>query len=165
MCATAFLEGRNTQALSLLESRMREASQLQKYERAAQIRDELEFMKTIQSRPHFLRTALLERTGAVLCTLNGKTEVHFMAYGFPIAHAVWPCDPDTFDAVKSTFHKRVLHPPDRLTMQQVDAITVLGAWMFKERERISVLPLTSNGSLSEFDAALEERLDHIHSRQ
>lgn len=165
VCAIAFLEGRDTQALSLLESRMKEASQVQKYERAAQIRDELEFMKTIHSRPHFLCTALLERTGAVLYTLKGKIEIHFMAYGFPIAHAVWPCDPDTFNAVKSIFHERVLYPPDRLTMQQVDAITVLGAWMFKERESISVLPLTSNGSRSEFDAALEEMLDQIHSRQ
>ena len=88
-----------------------------------------------------------------------------MAYGFPIAHAVWPCDPGTFGTVKSIFHERVLHPPDRLTMQQVDAITVLGAWMFKERESISVLPLTSNGCLSEFDAALEEMLDQIYSGQ
>ncbi len=163
--ATAFLEGRDTQTLSLLESRMKEASQVQKYERAAQVRDELEFMKNIHSRPHFLRIALLERTGAVLYTLKEKTEVHFMAYGFPIAHAVWPCDPNTFDTVKTIFHEWVLHPPDRLTMQQVDAITVLGAWMFKERESISVLPLTSIECLSEFDVALEEMLDQIHVEQ
>ena len=165
VCAAAFLEGRDTQTLSLLESRMKEASQVQKYERAAQIRDELEFMKTIHSRPHFLRTALLERTGAVLYTLNGKVEIHFMAYGFPIAHAVWPCDPNIFDTMKSTFHERVHHPPDRLTMQQVDAITVLGAWMFKERESILVLPLISNESLSEFDVALEEMLNQVHLEQ
>ncbi len=162
-CVSAFLEGKDTSAFTLLERRMKEYSQVKEYEQAAQIRDELEFMTSIHSRPNFLRIPLLKRTGVVIHTFNATAEVHFIAYGFPIAHIVWPSSSKILDTAKTMFKKRVLHPPDRLSMQQVDAITILGSWMFKERGRITVLLLASKASFMEFFAGLEENLDQLHS--
>lgn len=163
-CANALLEGRDSDVMATLKSRMIQASESQEYECAAKIRDWLEVMNAIHSRPHFFRIPLLERTGAVIYMFDGKIEIHFMAYGIPIAHTVWPCDQNIFKKVKSSFHKETLHQPSRLTMQQVDAISVLAAWMFKQRNRITVLPLTASGSPAEFDAALGKMIDQAHAK-
>lgn len=163
--AVEILEGHGTQVLSALETRMQEASRAKEYELAAKFRDWLEIVKRIHSRPQFLRTPLLERTGAAIHTFKGKIEVHFMACGVPVAHSKWPCDQNAFNQVKATFHERVLDAPDRLSRQQMDAVRVLGAWMFRERAGITVLPLAIGGSLPEFDAALEAVLDQMHTKQ
>ncbi|MCY4204918.1 MAG: exonuclease domain-containing protein [Bacteroidetes bacterium] len=162
--AVAFLEGRDPGALDLLKTKIGEASEAKEYELAAQRRDSLDVMKTIHARPKYFRTALLDRTGAILYKKRGQSEVHFMTYGSPVAHVAWPCDQKTFDEARGKFHKEVLHPPDRLTMQQVDAIRLLGAWMFKERDNISVLTLEAQKPPATFDAELELQLRKTYGK-
>jgi len=159
--AIAFLEGRFPDVLDLLKSRIEEASEAQDYELAIQRRDSLEIMERIHVRPQFLRTAILERTGVVLYQRKKQLEVHFMVYGSPIDHLVWPCDQKTFDTAINKFHDRRLHPPGRITMQQVDEISLLSSWMFKERENISVVELELHEPSDEFDVRLEIQ---IHKR-
>lgn len=156
--AIAFLEGLDSDALTQMENHMNEASQSMLYELAAKRRDWLAVMKKICDRPHFLRTALLERTGVVINALNGKTEVHFMAYGAPVAHIVRPCDRELFQAACARFHDRVLEPPERLSMQKVDAISLLNTWIFKQRDHIKVLPLGADTDPQVFDKSLESLL-------
>ncbi len=156
--AIAFLEGRDPNVLKALAHQIQEASMAQEYELAAQRHKWLKVMELIYARPSFMRTALLDRTGAVLYTMEDKTEIHFMAYGCPVAHVVWPCDDDLFHSSKAEFHARAKHSPERLSVQQVDAISLLGMWMFKELKYISVLPMRPDDLPSEFDATLEALL-------
>ena len=100
-------------------------------------------MQTIYSRPHFTRVALLERSGAVLYRNEDKIEVHFVVHGCPTVHRVWPCADDVFREALVAFQDRMFQPPDRLKMQQVDAVRLLSAWMFKNRDHIHVLYLDS----------------------
>ncbi len=153
--AIAFLEGKNADLLDVITNQIQEASLAQEYEIAAQRRDWLDVMKLIQVRPLFTRTPLLKRTGAVVYRLDDKKEIHFMAYGCPVGHVRWPCEDELFQSFRAEFHDQVKSPPERLNMQQVDAISLLGMWMFKERDHISVLPLNSDYTPSTFNAALE----------
>ena len=159
--AIDFLEGKNSDALATLERSIYAASEAQEYEVAAQRRDSLAIMRTIHARPYFLRTPLLERRGAVLYPWKNKIEVHFMAYGAPVAHIVWPCDQQILDAAKTEFHNQMCRPPDRLSMQQVDAIRLFGSWMFRERENVSVLVPSAEEASSTFDATLESLLHEL----
>ena len=167
--AIAFLEGQNSDALTQMEKHMNEASKSMLYELAAKRRDWLTVMEKICVRPHFLRTALLERTGAIINELNVKTEVHFMAYGAPVAHLVWPCNQELFHTACTEFYDKVLDPPERISMQRVEAISLLGTWIFKERDHIKVLPLGANEDLQAFGKSLESLLhmdtDTVQERQ
>ena len=149
--AIAFLQGENSQALTILERRMQHAAKMQAYERAARVRNWLAAMQTIHLRPHFTRVALLERSGVVLYRNDDKIEVHFVVHGCPIAHRVWPCAQDVFREALVEFHDQLFQTQDRLTMQQVDAISLLSAWMFKKRDHIHVLSWATEKPLSAFE--------------
>lgn len=155
----SFLEGRDPTACSILKSEIQKASHAQEYEMAAQMRDWLTALETVESRPHFLRTPLLNRTGAILYQEQETFEIHLMVCGAPVAHVLYPCkEPDLQDAT-TKFHQYVLHPPTRITMQHVDRTSILGAWMFKQQDHISVLPLSEDIQSSAFDAALHSHLE------
>ena len=160
--AIDFLEGEASDALAVTERGMHEASRRQEYELAAQLRDNQAVMESVDMRPNFLRTALLERTGAVLYVQKDSMEIHFMAHGIPVAHIIWPCDQEILDAAKAKFYSQVHQPPDRLSLQQVDAIRILGSWMFREREHISVLVLSAGDSFPTFEEALESSLHQFY---
>lgn len=162
--ATAFLQGENSEALTILEHRMQHAAKRQAYERAAQIRNWLVAMKTIHSRPHFTRVALLKRSGAVLYRNEDKIEVHFVAHGCPTLHWVWPCDEDVFGEALVVFQDQVLQPQDRLKMQHVDAVSLLSAWMFKKRDHIHVLFWATEKSWSKFECELRSQLEDMYTK-
>lgn len=162
--ATAFLQGENSEALTILERRMQHAAKMQAYERAARIRNWLVAMKTIHSRPHFTRVALLERSGAVLYRNEDRIEVHFVVHGCPTVHRVWPCAEDVFREALVVFQDRMFQPQDRLKMQQVDGISLLSAWMFKNRDHIHVLSWAAEKSLSAFERDLQSLIEEIHTR-
>lgn len=161
--ATAFLQGENSEALSILERRMEHAAKIQAYERAARIRNWLVAMQTIHSRPHFTRVALLERSGAVLYRNEDKVEVHFVVHGCPTIHRVWPCAEEIFREALAVFQDRMFQPQDRLKIQQVDAASLLSAWMFKNRDHIHVLSWAAEKSLSEFQRDLQSLLEELHA--
>ncbi|MDE2771304.1 MAG: DEDD exonuclease domain-containing protein [Bacteroidota bacterium] len=162
--ATAFLQGENSEALAILERRMEHAAKIQAYERAARIRNWLVAMQTIHSRPHFTRVALLERSGAVLFRNEDKIEVHFVVNGCPTIHRVWPCAEDIFREALVEFQDRMFQPQDRLKMQQVDAASLLSAWMFKNRDQIHVLSWAAEKSFSEFQRDLQSLLEELHAK-
>ena len=162
--ATAFLQGENSEALSILERRMEHASKIQAYERAARIRNWLVAMQTIHSRPHFTRVALLERSGVVLYRNEDTTEVHFVVHGCPTVHRVWPCAEDIFREALVVFQDQMFQQPDRLKMQQVDAVSLLSAWMFKNRDHIHVLSWSAEKSLSEFEYEMRTLLEEMHTK-
>ena len=143
---------------------MRRAAKRQAYERAARIRDWLVAMQTIQSRPHFTRVALLERSGAVLYRNEDRIEVHFVVHGCPTVHRVWPCAEEIFREALVVFQDQMFQPQDRLKMQQVDAASLLSAWMFKNRDRIHVLPWAAEKSLAEFERDLRSLLEEMHTK-
>ena len=161
---TAFLQGETSEALSILERRMQRAAQTQAYERAARIRNWLVAMKTIHSRPHFTRVALLERSGAVLYRNEDKIEVHLVAHGCPTVHLVWPCAEDIFREALAVFQDQMSQKPDRLKMQQVDAVSLLSAWMFKNRDHILVLSWAPEKPLSEFECELRSLIEEMHTK-
>ena len=162
--ATAFLQGENSEALSILERRMQRAAKTQAYERAARIRNWLVAMQTIHSRPHFTRVALLERSGAVLYQNEDNIEVHFVVHGCPTVHRVWPCAEDTFREALVVFQDQMFQPQDRLKMQQIDAASLLSAWMFKNRDRVHVLPWAAEKSLAEFERDLQSLIEDMHTK-
>jgi len=162
--AKAFLQGENSEALNILERRIQHAAKTQAYERAARIRNWLVAMQTIHSRPHFTRVALLERSGAVLYRNEDKIEVHFVVHGCPTVHRVWPCADDVFREALVVFQDQMFQPPDRLKMQQVDAVRLLSAWMFKNRDHIHVLYWTAEESPSTFECELQSLLEEMHTK-
>lgn len=162
--AIAFLQGENSEALTILERRMQHAAKRQAYERAARIRNWLVAMETIHSRPHFTRIALLERSGTVLYPNENKVEVHFVVHGFPTIHRVWPCAEDVFREALAVFHDQMSQPRDRLTMQQVDAVSLLGTWMFKNRDHIRVLFWATEMSLPAFEREMQSLLEEMHTK-
>ena len=162
--AIAFLQGENSQALTILERRMQHAAKMQAYERAARVRNWLAAMQTIHSRPHFTRVALLERSGVVLYRNDDKIEVHFVVHGCPIVHRVWPCAQDVIREALVEFHDQLFQTQDRLTMQQVDAISLLSAWMFKKRDHIQVLSWATEKPLSAFECELWSLLEEMHTK-
>ena len=162
--ATAFLRGENSEALSILERRMQHAAKKQAYERAARIRNWLVAMQAHHSRPHFTRVALLERSGAVLCRNEDKIEVHFVVYGCPTAHLVWPCTEDIFREALVVFQDQMFRQQDRLKMQQVDAVSLMSTWMFKNRDHLHVLPWAADKSLSAFECELRSSLEEMYTK-
>ena len=159
--ACDFLEGKDSDATEKLLDGIRQASQVQAYEIAAQRRDWLTVLEAVDSRPHFMRTELFNRTGAVVYTLNNKTEVHYMAFGIPIVHVVWPCKTDILIRKKVNFFDFIEKPPPRFRMKHIDAISLFGSWMFRERENISVVPLAPNGDQCAFDQDLMTLLESV----
>jgi DNA polymerase-3 subunit epsilon len=162
--AMAFLQGENSEGLTILEHRMQHASKRQAYERAARIRNWLVAMKTIHLRPHFTRVALLERSGAVLYRNEGKIEVHFVVHGCPVTHRVWPCAEDFFREALVVFRDRLAQPQDRLKMQQADAVRLLSTWMFQKRDHIHVLSWAAERSLSAFECELQSLLEEMYTK-
>lgn len=161
--ATAFLQGESSEAVTTLEQRMQHAAKRQAYERAAQIRNWLVAMKTIHSRPHFTRVALLERSGAVLYRNEDKIEVHFVVHGCPTLHRVWPCGEDVFREALVVLQNQMFQPQDRLKMHQVDAVSLLSSWMFKNRDHIHVLLWATEKSLSAFECELRSLLEEMRT--
>jgi len=135
-----FLEGRDPSACNILKSEIQNASNDQEYEKAAQVRDWLIALEAIESRPHFLRTPLLNRTGAILYQDHQTFEIHFMVCGAPVAHVLCPYKESEFQVATTKFHQHILNSPTHITMQHIDKTSILGAWMFKEQDHICVLP-------------------------
>ena len=154
-----FLEGRDSSACHILKSNIQKASNVQEYEIAAQMRDWLIALESIDSRPHFLRTPLLNRTGVILYQDQQTFEIHFMVYGAPVAHMRYPCKESDLQAATTKFHQLVLDLPTHITMPHVDRTSILGAWMFKQQNHIRVLPKTDDIQNSVFDIALQDHLD------
>ena len=153
-----FLEGMDSSSLEILLEGIRQASEVLAYEVAAQRRDWLAALEAVNACPHFLKTELFNRSGAVLYALNNKIEVHFMAFGIPAVHVVWPCDKEVLRVAETKFFSFAEKPPERFTMQQLDRISLFGSWMFREREKISVLPLLPGEASSAFDKRLMKLL-------
>ncbi len=152
--AMALLQGTDVEALTTLMDEIEEASQSQDYEVAAQKRDFLNTLQSIGLRPHFLKTPLLDRTGAVVYQCKQETEIHFMISGVPVSHLKWTGDQEILEQTKSSFYDDARQTSDRLSAQQVDAMSVFGAWMFKEKDHISVVSLSKDEAPAQFDAKL-----------
>jgi len=152
--AQALLEGRDTQSLATLLNEINEASKNQAYEIAAQKRIFLNSLESIQSRPDFLRTPLLERTGLVVYQRKPSTEIHFMVCGVPVVHLKWTGDHDLLKTATSKFYEDAVTSVDRVTAHHMDAISVMGAWMYKQKNHISVIPFSVNEQPQNFEGKL-----------
>jgi len=157
--AVALLEGSDAGPLTSLKEGIEKAAQDQAYEQAAQKHNYLLALESLQSRPCFLRTPLLERTGTVVYHGETSTEIHFMVCGVPISHFKRTSDQKHIKEAKAKFYEYANTPFHRVSAQQVDAISILGAWMFKEKDRISVLPYRNGESRTEFNAMLDGLLN------
>ena len=156
--AREFLQGRQQYVLELLESRMREASDAQDYERAILYRNWLRQLRLVGERAHVLGAALFDREAALVD--EGSAQLHLVRSGRLVETLT--------AATKGAEHLRerlAAHyggdakRAARLSMQEADEVRILAQWIYQEREHIKVVTWTPNRDLDDFAQEILSRAE------
>jgi excinuclease ABC subunit C len=129
--ARAFLEGRDTRALSKIEDAMAAASQRLDFERAAAFRDQLEVLRWLADRLEFMREARHKHSFIYPVTGNDGTVVWYLIHqGQARAAIAAPKDSDTkqfaVERIEALYHKS---GKGRLWPgEEIDSLLLVAGW-------------------------------------
>ena len=154
----AFLAGDYSEVLAKLESRMRRASDKQKYELALQYRDWHAFVEALPSATAFAGRSIPDRHGAAILANENGWELHLFAFGCPVKTLAVPRNTDLPECAVDELIQALAAPGERLSVQHITEMALFAQWLRQVADRVRLVWLTGLEQVREFEGAVGAHL-------
>lgn len=133
-----FLEGKNQQAVNRLLNRMKNLSERQKYEEAAEVRDTVNLIlnqltrSSILAEPINKANALIEINGSI------KTDYVLFLEGKVFLKDYYLKDQDFFDVALEDYFENTIHLLAGMEEKDLEKIKISLSWLVKNRTQVKI---------------------------
>ena len=163
----AFLNGRTESIVSKLESEMKQASSDMNYERAAQIRDQLDAIQKIVEKQRIISTKYTDSDVIAMASLDNTAcvQVFFIRGGkltgreyFLVENTDQTADQDLLsEAIKQFYDQAPTIPPEILLPREVEEARIIRQWLKSQRggKKVELIVPRRAGKKKLVDMAVE----------
>jgi len=163
----AFLNGRTESIVSKLEAEMKQASSEMNYERAAQIRDQLDAIQKIVEKQRIISTKFTDSDVIAMASLDNTAcvQVFFIRGGkltgreyFLVENTDQTADQDLLsEAIKQFYDKAPTIPPEILLPREVEEARIIRQWLKSQRggKKVELIVPRRAGKKKLVDMAVE----------
>lgn len=149
----ALLEGRQEEVINLLRQRMASAAQMQKYEEAALLRDQVRAIEATVERQKAVRYGTVDQDVVGVCRQGGEVEVAMLFYRQGKLSArrnynlAWQLDEDQLLAdFLARFYDRDVPVPDEILLPfAVEGMDSFAEWLLERHGRKTVIRIPQRG--------------------